>query len=576
MPVLHRIEVVEGPRRGDKAPIARRKPFVIGRGKQTFDMLDPQVSLAHAALEWRSDRFWIVDRGSANGTRVNGVEVGPEGTVLGDGDVIGVGESVLRFVEERRLLPQWVYWAALGLLLVSLPGFVQLVVDISLWDRMVPEIEAPNPVLGHGGTPLSATGDPLRVPLDRCFMQELATNGTDLSIRRVTDWDGDGVSEIWIGNREQERVYTFDANGRWLLLGELPKGCQNSTGAGFRDLNCGNSVYRFRHGVPLQPHGDRCAVGSDKGHYQQSALRGIFTWLREPGGQVGLPRPYEFGLRASHDMAAWLGERGIEEPIHFLVCEDMFPGMSAQALTASGRIVRVQPGCTNTIGLGGALMADYPSRPVAIAMTRTGHALLQEQLNVFLGGSRAGHFQNDVQRDWMRQVSAPPTVHTATFVHFAPSPAAPVRFFNPVPRENPRLQLARSQRIGGLAVPGARLATDWSWVGQSSLAVLRTDCGQLVQVDPQGWRCGPPCLGSTPFLKISQVNGPSWDIPYASPRSTTYFGEGIEISVDLVGGPGGYVRQVVAASVAVRDLQACGPTRPTFVGPEVKIRADTE
>ena len=83
-------------------------------------------------------------------------------------------------------------------------------------------------------------------------------------------------------------------------------------------------------------------------------------------------------------------------------------------------------------------------------------------------------------------------------------------------------------------------------------------------------------MNNSTFLKISQVNGPSWDIPYAEARQATYLGEGIEVSVDVIGGPPGFVRQVVAASVSVRDLRSCSRLSPVNLGPEIKIRADQE
>lgn len=76
-------------------------------------------------------------------------------------------------------------------------------------------------------------------------------------------------------------------------------------------------------------------------------------------------------------------------------------------------------------------------------------------------------------------------------------------------------------------------------------------------------------MRGTPFLKISQVNGPQWSVPYQSARELTLRGEGIEVSIDVVTGPGGFVTQAVAASVAVRDEQMCTMS-PVFQGPETK------
>jgi hypothetical protein len=566
--VSHRIEVVEGPRRGDKVQPNRRTGLVIGRGKQTFDTMDPQVSTRHASIEWRTDRFWLRDLGSANGTRVNGVEVGPEGIVLGDGDQIAVGESVLRFGVTRSLLPQWVYWVALFALVLSVPGFLQLLIDWRLWDRMNPTIAAPDPVMGHGAEPVNPTGDALQVPLDRCFMREVASNGTDLATSRVTDFDGDGVSEIWVQGDTWERLYTFDRTNGWQLLGELPLGCQFSVGSGFRSLVCGNQTYQFRSGLPFQPGQDRCARGSNKGRYELSRQGGPTVWLPHPGGPIGVPTPYQVGLKGEQDLAAWLGERGVSGPVHFIVCEDMFPGMGAHVMTDQGFIYRLQPGCTSTVGMGGGRATDYPGRPYAIAFTETGRKHLIEQLAVFLGGSESHHFMNAEQRAWWDAARRQPTYHSASFVDFKPSPTAAARFFRPIPREDPRLVVRPFNRLGGLSVPGRLRAQVWSWLSEGT--ILQTPCGQYVKVDVKGWRCGPPCVRGTPFLEISQINGPKWTVPYQTARGKRLpGGKGIDVSVDVTIGPPGFVPQAVAASIAVRDREMCSGS-PEFLGPEVR------
>jgi hypothetical protein len=565
--VSHRIEVVEGPRRGDKARLSRRTGLVLGRGKQTLDLLDAQVSTRHAILEWRQDRFWVKDLGSANGTRVNGVEVGPEGMVLSNGDILGLGEGLVRFVEERSLLPQWVYWVALIVLVSTTPFMVQWIIDWRLWDKMTPTLVADNAVMGHGGEPINTGGDARILPLDRCLMREVMSNGAGMSIRRVTDFDGDGVSEVWITGPSWERVYTFDPRGEWQLLGELPLGCQNSQGSGFRDLYCGNQRYAFRHGIPFQPGPDRCARGSNKGRYELARKSGVTAWLPAPDGAIGQPTPYQFDIKGTQDLAAWLGERNIDVPIHFLVCEDMFPGMGAQVLTVDGRIERLQPGCTTTIAIGGSRTVEYRSKPYAVAFTETGRQLLIEQLGVFLGGSDLGHFQNAQQRSWWARISDQPTYHSATFIELRPSPTAAARFFQPIAQEDSRLVVQPFNRIGGLAVPGARLAATWQWTNRGT--ILKTPCGQYLKIDVGGWRCGPPCVRGTPFLKVSQVNGPQWSVPYQNASDLRLIGDGIEVSIDVVTGPGGFVTQAVAASVAVRDQQMCTMS-PVFQGPETK------
>lgn len=69
---------------------------VIGRDpKAALCLQDPGVSWHHARFEDRGDGWAVVDLGSTNGTKVNGSRCGD--AILGSGDKIMVGQTVLRF-----------------------------------------------------------------------------------------------------------------------------------------------------------------------------------------------------------------------------------------------------------------------------------------------------------------------------------------------------------------------------------------------------------------------------------------------------------------------------------------------
>ena len=75
-------------------------PLSIGRAPDNAIQLgdDEFASASHARVEGRHDGAWLVDRGSTNGTYVNGIRVdGPH--LLEDGDVVRIGETQLRYVE---------------------------------------------------------------------------------------------------------------------------------------------------------------------------------------------------------------------------------------------------------------------------------------------------------------------------------------------------------------------------------------------------------------------------------------------------------------------------------------------
>jgi len=92
-----------GTRRALAPPEAR---LVIGRGDEaTWVILDEDLSRAHAEVRRGWDGVTIVDLGSKNGTRVDGVMLGDAPVELHDGAAVTLGDIVLRFRDpaERHL-----------------------------------------------------------------------------------------------------------------------------------------------------------------------------------------------------------------------------------------------------------------------------------------------------------------------------------------------------------------------------------------------------------------------------------------------------------------------------------------
>lgn len=83
----------------DTRAVPLQERATIGRAPESdFVLPDPILSRCHAEIERRADGYYIVDRGSRNGTFVN------DAPVLGarrlqDGDVLRAGESLLTFVD---------------------------------------------------------------------------------------------------------------------------------------------------------------------------------------------------------------------------------------------------------------------------------------------------------------------------------------------------------------------------------------------------------------------------------------------------------------------------------------------
>ena len=93
-----RLVMVIGPTVGAEFPLTQERPLVLGRGEECDVAINhPSVSRIHAEIQPLGDgRYEIVDRESANGVRVNAVEL-PR-TLLDARDMIELGDVVLKFI----------------------------------------------------------------------------------------------------------------------------------------------------------------------------------------------------------------------------------------------------------------------------------------------------------------------------------------------------------------------------------------------------------------------------------------------------------------------------------------------
>lgn len=100
-------EIERGPSAGSTRPLAPPESrLVIGRGDEAdWVILDEDLSRAHAEVRRGWDGVTIHDRGSKNGTHVDGTRIELGGTELHDGATITLGNVTLRFRDpaERHL-----------------------------------------------------------------------------------------------------------------------------------------------------------------------------------------------------------------------------------------------------------------------------------------------------------------------------------------------------------------------------------------------------------------------------------------------------------------------------------------
>src|SRR5689334_15802937 len=94
-----RLVCTAGPKSGQEFPLVQQE-VVIGRATDNaISVPDTSVSRKHLKLRKTNSGWVAMDLGSGNGTMLNGELIADE-TVLGNGDVLALGDSEFTFVDE--------------------------------------------------------------------------------------------------------------------------------------------------------------------------------------------------------------------------------------------------------------------------------------------------------------------------------------------------------------------------------------------------------------------------------------------------------------------------------------------
>jgi hypothetical protein len=80
---------------GDRVPLSEQIITVGRLPESTIVLADPNVSRQHAEVRPRGNGYVVVDLGSTNGTRINGVRINEQELV--DGDEVTFGNTRMRF-----------------------------------------------------------------------------------------------------------------------------------------------------------------------------------------------------------------------------------------------------------------------------------------------------------------------------------------------------------------------------------------------------------------------------------------------------------------------------------------------
>ena len=571
------IYVATGPIEGQRFKLDTSANMLIGRSPRGVNLPDPQVSTKHAEISWSGDRFWIVDLDSATGTVVNGRKVGREPIALHPGMRVEIGESVL-VLRVRQMLPSWILWGIVVFLIFFGP-----ITIYSGW-KFVQNMSRSVPALDFSSYDMKLNtpcGEIEVLTLDSCFMRETG-QGSYLTYKRLRDLDEDGVDELWLEYDGGERIYTFgeecgqDGQPNWLLVADLPKECIARDPDGLADLQCpGKTTYRYESGVGESHSEASCSQWSPKGRYSVAGQTGVTAWMtgsNGPGGPGPHPTPYQFTLHGDNSLSGFLEARGIDEAVHFLVCEDFLPGMAPQVLTESGEIKPLLWGCIRELSLGGTMRERWfgARLPKAIAFTSVGREKLIEQSAVFLSGTPDAGFMSPWQRASWEAIKAAPESRSSILLSFY---ATEQGMYNGVPRERGAGEMLDvNGRLGRLKLSEPLPAVGSTWRGTEKLKTLKAPCGcstlsvktaERVQ-ESSSADFLPGGFSANTFMTIEEVADGEcagiqksiWSVPYKTGKYR-FSHSHIEVEVALKMTEGEHISQVVSMDLSYRTPYPC-------------------
>lgn len=498
--------VLNGPLAGEIAVLSPKEPLLLGRSGRGFQIVDSLVSLAHAEIAWEGDRYWIEDLGSATGTFLDDERVGDKAVSLGPEMKIRLGETELEVrVRKKNSLVKAVGLAMVVFLLIIGLNAALRQVEVA-YDPMVRWFQ---PVKQGSGK----VSDLIAVPAS--FSHETGIDSKGLRIRRVTDFDRNDIDEMWLQWDGGNRLVTFDDSDDWVTLSELPPDCRDrslsiQTGlpaecyqanavrtelpeecawlgltGGFPDLKCRGVFYEFRR---------------DEG-YRTVGEEGVVAWLPPLVDEVdpddeeitvrkvgtGPPEPFRFTLAQPERLAGFLAARGVDEAIHYLICEDALPGIKPQVLTESGDIVALPVGCIRRLDLAGPNRATefLDERPIAVAFTAHGYESLLRDAEVYLTGGSDGFFHSRDSKRVMASLKKTPRRRIGTVRMYFDSNEG---VFDPIPPDQP-VELRGRLEAGEFSDPPPALVTTIIIPEAPSTVIDPPGCTELTIRREPGWHC---------------------------------------------------------------------------------------
>jgi len=518
---------------GDEFLVPTDKPLPIGRSSRGLRLLDPLVSIQHARIQVDPRRGYVIeDLGSATGTWVD------EECITGDSRPIGVG-TLLRFgdtvyeVASATGVPLWMKLVGVGaLVMVLLAALVIGIVPALKSSESANILTVPEPI-NVGKHKLTV----LDVPAD--FLRKRGLHVSELSIMEMTDYDHDYYQELWLQTSAgSEFVITFPKGmhpeqPEWVILGEFPAGCtpagQNTGLDEFPMLNCEDTLYVFDGVRYLVVRQDGVVV-----YYRTDGKRGAASARtpapapadeeeeeeEDPDPPPGGTRTIEFAgveeeldpdlsvgrfvLKNEEAMSGFLVDRGVHAPVHYLICEDAFPGIAAQALMIDGTIQVMAKGCIHELRMDGTVFGD----PVAFALTAVGAQALIDDVTTFYSGSPDGLFLPVSRREIVAPLAKRPGFKVGATRVFGETRDNRSGGFNPVPDDHQSLKTrarALFEQDARIVAPATKATTATILrEGQTLLETGHSCVKLLVETNEFATYGFRNMLGAT-FLTVSEV-----------------------------------------------------------------------
>jgi hypothetical protein len=519
--------IVDGPYQGARVTLKPTEKLRIGRGGKGLQIHDHLVSMQHAEVGLIGDRYWIEDLQSVTGTFVNDERI-TEPTPLGEGSRIKLGDSVIEVhvrQQSRALAYLGAAAAFAGGVGIVTYGVYQVIQGV--------EIEYDPHILWHEPVRQGAT-ESVRIDTPTRFIRETGIDHRDLKIREVEDYNGDGVDEVWLAWPKGERIITFDESGSWQTVADLPVGCETrgtaltsgipaqclvdpSTVKGALPPECAS--WRSASSMPEL----RCPSGSFtfvEGKYVPADQEGIVTWMpaitRTPGDsetdppKLAIappgtpPEPWRFSFLYPERLAGFLAERGVNEPIHYLLCEGTLEGVPAQVLTEAGEIKPLTTGCAKQFQLLGATRTAefFTLQPLAFALTATGYQALLDDVSVFYAGSTDKIFMPPDKGRFLAAMSTPPTARLGVMTLTFEGPELPV---SAVAQEGSLPPGPRQIQVRPFALAPPPLATTETIfeTADGAFVVDPPGCSEL-RVSTGTWHCAKRhgCAEMSEFIRV--------------------------------------------------------------------------